>query len=176
MHKDRIRVLLCSVGFLAAFWSETTSLQAAQPDTLAREKSHSYLALGAGANLWTEADNVFDGTVTLSSIFPVWGPLSFQFDVGVWGFRKTPVVARIGVAMRYDIPLAQRISVYPKVGEGFVFVPNFHASLGCGISYLFSQKTGVFLEAGGHLTYRESQRRTNYYFMAMYVSAGLTFH
>ena len=176
MQGDRIRAFYCSWGFLAEFWWSTAFAQAAQPDTLAQEKKHSYFAVGAGANLWTEADNPADGTATLSNILTVSGPLAFQFDVGVWGFRKPHAAARIGVALRYDIPVADRISVYPKIGAGFVFVPNLHASLGCGISYLFSQKTGVFFEAGGHLAYRESQRRANYYFFAMFLSAGITFH
>jgi hypothetical protein len=180
MDRYRIAVLLGFVSLLVVFWSDTASPQATQPESTAHETRRGYLALGVGANLAAEGSERLYGTAAASFVFPTVGALSVQVDVGVWEvereYHKSSAALRIGLALRYDVPVADEISIYPKVGAGFVFVPDLNASFGCGVSYLLSQKTGVFLEAGGHIAYRQSQLRANYYFLATYFSAGLTFH
>ena len=180
MDKHRITILLGFVSLQAAFWSDSASPQATRPESTVHETRSGYLGLGVGANLPAEGSERLYGTGTASFAFPIVGALSGQFDFGLWEigseYEKSSVALRIGLALRYDVPVGNQISIYPKVGTGFVFVPNLHASFGCGVSYLLSRKTGVFLEAGGHVAYRESQIRANYYFLATYIGAGVTFH
>jgi hypothetical protein len=177
MKEGRFRKIFCSAAIVIALVPCDNLLQAAQQDTTTQEIRRSYIALGAGVNLWTEGGIAIDGTAAISIIIPVSGPWWFQLEVGAWEVqRRWPLAGRIGIAMRYDICLTDRFSIYPKAGVGLVFVlPPFHATVGGGISYMLNQKIGIFMEAGGHLAYRESQIRANYYFMSTYVGAGFTF-
>jgi len=171
-----MRKIFWSAAILIALVPCNNLLQAAQQDTITQEIRRSYIALGAGVNLWTEGGIAFEGTAAISTIIPVSGPWWFQLEVGAWGVQREPLAGRIGIAMRYDIWLTDKFSIYPKAGVGLVFVlPPFHATVGGGMSYMLNQTIGIFMEVGGHLAYRESQRRANYYFMSAYVGAGFTF-
>ena len=175
MTEYSIRALLILMGILGMPLSHTSLMQAAQPDSLFGKEDHSYVTLGAGANLWREADKISDGTGTLSLTFPISRPLWVQLEFGVWFSRKPIVLGQIGVAARYDVRLTDRIGVYPKAGGGiliFVF-PVTYVALGCGASYRWNQKLGMFAEVGNLLAYRESQFRPNWYFQGRYLRGGL---
>jgi hypothetical protein len=151
-------------------------LHASEPDTLARDHERPCVVFGVGANVWTEGELKSDGTASLSIARPFSQGLALQADFGIWSSKWSTVAAHIGISIRYDVRVGNGFTVYPRAGLGLVFwLPPFHATFGCGVWHALSNKLGIFVEAGGHLTYRDSQRRANYYFEAVYLGAGLTF-
>jgi len=82
---------------------------------------------------------------------------------------------QLSFAARYDLRLAERITVYPKLGVGFFFsgFPVTYVGPGLGGAYRVTQKFGAFAEAGNLLAHRESQLRANWYFLGRYIRAGI---
>jgi hypothetical protein len=127
-----MRKIFCSAAIVIALVPCSNLLQASQQDTTTQEIRRSYIALGAGVNLWTEGGVTFDGTAAISTIIPVSGPWWFQLEVGAWEVqRRWPLAGRIGIAMRYDIWLTDKFSPIDRrsgtKGQGVNSGMRFHS-------------------------------------------------
>lgn len=176
MRTFQITVVCCIVCILIPFWMGNAVPFSAELDTLAQQSKRPCVAISLGTNFWTGNRGEVDGTAVLALTRSFDQGFGLWLDIGVWRLGRYPVAARAGISVRYDFGVAERMVVYPRVGIGIAWKESpYHATLGCGVWYELSATVGLLLEAGGYLSYRESERRSNYYFEATYIGLGLTF-
>ncbi len=173
-----------SVGSLLVGLLVTLPLIAARPQTSPNDTSYgevvsSHLSLGAGAYAWASlAYQQINGTACATLAFPTLRRMWVLFDLGFCLKQEEILVGQLGLGARWDIPLAQEIGVYPKVGAGLSFIfgiPVSYVDMGCGMSYRASQKMGYFAEVGilhepHHGLQVDEMRR-----LGMYLRIGVSF-
>jgi hypothetical protein len=102
---------------------------------------------------------------------------SMPIDFQLWyitRFRKSQTTPRIAISGQYQIPLSGRVVLYPKIGVGLLLtLPVYTANIGLRLSFDVSRAATLYIEPATLITYRESDRRSNYVLSPIYVTVGL---
>jgi hypothetical protein len=98
-------------------------------------------------------------------------------DLQLWSittFRKPQTTPRIAISGQFQIPLSARVVIYPKIGMGLLFtLPVYSANIGLRLTFDVSRTATLYIEPASLITYRESERRSNYVLSPIYVTIGV---
>jgi hypothetical protein len=103
---------------------------------------------------------------------------SMPVELQLWSitaFRKRQTTPRIAISGQYQIPLSSRVVLYPKIGMGLLLtLPVYTANIGLRLAFDVSRTATLYIEPASLITYRESERRSNYVLSPIYVTIGVT--